>query len=231
MKMGAPGRPSAARACELPQSVLRQTRQAAKPMLRDAPTPPRHSAPRALPLVLAGLLSLVGWQARAQAADGVMSEAEVETLRDAAYVPQERIRAYEQILDTREKRIEGLLAKPRHAGFALDMHDAIEQFSGIADELNDNLDEYNSRHRDVRKVLPKLIGATQRWSTALRTAGDDEGYRIVQRSALDVLNDMRSTAEEMQTTLTAYFKDHPEALKAEKERASQPHAPQAGDGP
>jgi chromosome segregation ATPase len=187
--------------------------------------------PRLTLIVLSALLAFAGWQAHAQAADGEMSEAEVESLRDAAYVPQDRIRAYEKILDTREKRIEELLAKPRHADFALDMHDAIEQFSGIADELNDNLDEYNSRHRDVRKVLPKLIDATQRWSTALRAAGDNDAYKIVQRSALDALTDMRSTAEEMQTSLTAYFKDHPEALKDEKERASQPHAPHAGDEP
>jgi hypothetical protein len=111
------------------------------------------------------------------------------------------------------------------------MHDAVDQFGGIADELNDNLDEYGARHRDVRKALPKLIEATDRWSTVLRAAGDDDGYAVVRRTALDSLKDIRTSAEEMQTTLTAYFKDHPDALKAEKARSSAPHAPTANEDP
>jgi hypothetical protein len=168
---------------------------------------------------------------RAQAPDGELSQAEVESLRDAAYVPLDRVHAFEEILDAREKRIEQLLSKPRRPGFALEMHDAIQQFGGIADELNDNLDEYDSKHRDVRKALPKLIEATERWSTTLRAAGDDDSYNAARRIALDSLKDMRSSAEEMQTTLTAYFKVHPDALKAEKGRYANPHAPTDGDGP
>ena len=180
---------------------------------------------------LAWLLALAAQTARAQAADGDMSQAEVESLRDAAYVPLDRIKAYEKILDDRERRIEQLLTKPRRPGFAFDMHDAIDQFGSIADELNDNLDEYDAKHRDVRKALPRLVEATERWSTTLRAAGDDDGYAVVRRTALDALKDMRTSAEEMQTTLTAYFKDHPDALKAEKARSSAPHSPTDGDGP
>jgi hypothetical protein len=181
--------------------------------------------------LLVPLLAFTTPSARAQAADGDMSQAEVESLRDAAYIPLDRIRAYEKILDDRERRIEQLLARPRRPGFAFDMHDAIDQFGAIADELNDNLDEYDAKHRDVRKALPKLVEAAERWSTTLRTAGDDDGYAVVQRTALDALKDMRTSAEEMQTTLTAYFKDHPDALKAEKVRSSAPHSPTDGDGP
>jgi hypothetical protein len=181
--------------------------------------------------LLVPLLAVATPRALAQAADGDMSQAEVESLRDAAYVPLDRIKAYEKILDDRERRIEQLLAKPRRPGFAFDMHDAIEQFGAISDELNDNLDEYDSKHRDVRKALPRLVEATERWSTTLRAAGDEDGYAVVRRTALDALKDMRSSAEEMQTTLTAYFKDHPDALKAEKTRSSAPHSPTDGDGP
>ncbi len=183
---------------------------------------------------LAGCLLLVLWltfgapAARAQADNDQMSQAEIETLRDSAYVPLDRIHAYEKILDSREKRMEDLLAKPRRPGFALDMHDAIDQFGAVADELNDNLDDYQAKHRDVRKALPKLVEATERWSTTLRATGADDRYNVVQRTALDALTDMRSTAQDMQVTLTAYFKDHPEALKAEKQRSSNPHAPDAG---
>jgi hypothetical protein len=159
-----------------------------------------------------------------------MSEVEVEALRDSAYVPADRLKVYEKMLDARQKRIDELLAKPRRPGFGQDMHDLIDEFGAIADELNDNLDEYTTKHRDIRKELPKLIAATERWSTTLRATGEDDKYKVVRRIALDALRDTKSIAEDTQATETAYFKEHPEAAKAEKERANAPHAPTA-DGP
>ena len=175
---------------------------------------------------LGAVLALGTWQgASAQAGDDVMSQAEVESLRDTADSPVERIKAYAKILDAREHRLDELLAKPRRPGFVEEMHDALEQFGAIADELNDNLDEYGARHRDVRKALPKLIEDTERWATALRAAGDDQGYKVVRRTALDNVKDMQETAGEMRTQLADYFKEHPDAEKAEKARAASPHAP------
>ncbi len=174
-------------------------------------------------LLLVGLTGPVG--ARAQAPDGVMSEAEVEALRDSAYVPIDRIRVYEKMLDTRQKRMEELLAKPRRPGFGQDMHDLIDEFGAIADELNDNLDDYAAKHRDIRKEMPKLVAATERWSTTLRAAGDDDKYKVVRKIALDALLDAKTTAQQTQASEETYFKEHPEAAKAEKERANAPHAP------
>jgi hypothetical protein len=76
----------------------------------------------------------------------------------------------------------------------------------------------------VRKSLPKLIAATDRWSTALRAPGDDEKYKVVRRIALDAVKDMHDLAVQMQVDLEEYFKEHPEAVKTEKERvqAQQP---------
>jgi len=174
-------------------------------------------------MLLAGVLG-VGWHAAAQAPEGAMSDAEVETLREVAPIPLDRIAAYVTILNDREKRIETLMAKPHRVGFGEDMHDAIEQFGAIADELNDNLDEYSANRRDVRKALPKLIAATDRWSTALRATGDDDKYKVVRKIALDTVKDMHDLAVQMQADLGKYFKEHPEAVKAEKDRvaAQQP---------
>ncbi len=163
---------------------------------------------------------------RAQDTDGAMSQAEIESLREASYVPVDKIKAFEKMLDDREHRIDELLKKSRGPGFGLEMHDAMEQLGAIADELNDNLDDYNSKHRDVRKALPKLVQATDRWSTSLRAAGEDDRYNVVRKIALDTLKDTRSIAEEMETSLPTYFKEHPDAEKLEKQRANEPHTPQ-----
>lgn len=163
--------------------------------------------------------------AYSQAPDDAMSQKEIESLRDAAYIPTDRIVAFERILNTREQEIQQLLAKPRRPGFSEDMHDFIDQFAGIADEFNDNLDEYSSKNRDVRKALPKLLSDIERWSTTLRAPPDDDAYNVVRRIALDSLKDMRDEATAMQTEQTAYFKAHPDAAKLEKERADENHAP------
>jgi hypothetical protein len=173
-------------------------------------------------LLLVGVLAFP--RAFAQAPEGAMSESEVETLREAAPIPLDRIAAYVTILNDREKTIDALLSKPHRVGFADDMHDAIQDFGAIADELNDNLDEYSVGRRDVRKVLPKLIAATERWSTVLRAAGEDDKYKVARKIALDTVKDMHDLAAQMQIDLGAYFKEHPEAVKAEKARvaAQQP---------
>jgi len=162
----------------------------------------------------------------AQAHDGVLSEKEVESLRDSAYVPTDRIVAYEKILNDRERMIDDLLAQRKHLTFGQDMHDLMDQFGAIADELNDNLDEYNQKHRDVRKVLPKLVAATEKWATALRAPSDDDAYKVVKKIALDTVKDMHDIAAEMVASQEQYFKEHPEAAKAEKAKRENPHAPQ-----
>jgi hypothetical protein len=154
-----------------------------------------------------------------------MSQKEIESLRDAAYIPNDRVMIFMKILDTREQDIQDLLSKPRRPGFNQDMHDLLDQFAAIADEFNDNLDEYQSKHRDVRKSLPKLISSIERWSTTLRAPAEDQTYNIVRKMALDSLKDMHDTATSMETEQAAYFKAHPDAEKMEKERADPQHAP------
>ena len=164
-------------------------------------------------------------QAHAQKAGDALSQREVDDLRDAAFEPIERIRVFTDILNSREKRIEDLLAKRRsHTDFAENMHDALEQFGQVIDELNDNLDDYNRRHRDVRKELPKLIAATDRWSATLGNVGENEAFNVVRRLALDNVRDTKGLAASLQTDLAAYFKAHPEAAAEEKKRGADPHA-------
>jgi methyl-accepting chemotaxis protein len=179
--------------------------------------------------VLLGTALCCAGRLRAQATEGVLSEKEVDTLRDTAYEPMARIVAYVKILDDRQRWIDELVHGQHHLTTAEDLHDAMDQFGQIADELNDNLDQYGQRHRDIRKTLPKLVEATERWSTSLRSAAENEHYNVVRKIALDALKDTRQIADQMRTEQEAYFKAHPEAEKAEKARRGDPHAPMAGN--
>lgn len=173
-------------------------------------------------LLLLGAL-LLGGAAPGQAREGVMSDGEVESLRDAAYVPMDRLQAYEKILDSRSGRVDALLKARRHVSFGQDLHDLLDQISAIADELNDNLDEYRSRHRDVRKALPKLEQETDRWTKSLEATPDDPDNKVIRKLAIDAVRDVREQAKEMEPELEAFFTAHPEAAKAEKDRMEHAH--------
>jgi len=179
----------------------------------------------ALLLSAAFLTALLPLTLHAQAAEDVLSQKEVDTLRDTAFVPTDRIAAFGQFLTDRQKHIADLIAKRHgHTDYGGDMHDAIDQFGQIVDELNDNLDEYSRAHRDVRKALPKLLKVVDEWTATLNSAAPNDAYNVVRKIALDNLKDTREIAGQLQTDLDAYFKAHPEALKEEKKRNSNPHA-------
>ncbi len=163
-----------------------------------------------------------------QKRESALSDGEIEQLREAAYIPSDRIVVFIKFLDNRAKSIQELVVKPRRPGREDDLHDLFEQFNSIADELNDNLDDFGPRHRDIRKQLPKLIEAAERWSSALRSAPDSESYNLARKLALESIRDIRQEATRLVEEQRTYFAAHPEAVKAEKERenpGSQDHHP------
>jgi len=147
----------------------------------------------------------------AQRHESSLSEAEIEEVREAAYVPNERVLVFIKFLDVRTKEIEDLFAHPRQPGREQDAHDLIEQFTAIADELADNLDDYGPRHADIRKALPKLLQATERWSSAIKSPPDHEAYSVSRKIALESIRDLRESATELTDEQAAWFKAHPPA--------------------
>jgi len=140
-----------------------------------------------------------------------LSEAEVEQLRDAAYVPRDRVLVYIKFLDERSNSLRDLYAHPRKPGREQDTHDLLEQFTSIANELEDNLDDYSKRHSDIRKSLPKLLDATERWASIIRTPPDNEAYNVSRKLALDSIRDLREDTTDLIESQKTWFATHPPA--------------------
>lgn len=170
---------------------------------------PRTLARVFLPVTL--VLALASTPLRAQRHEPALSEAEIEQLRESAYVPVDRVFTFIKLLDSRSKGIQELFAHARRPGREQDAHDLFEQFTSIADELNDNLDDYGPRHRDVRKSLPKLLDATERWSSALKSPVDDEAYNVSRKLAIEAIRDIREAATRLVEDQKAWFLAHPPA--------------------
>jgi hypothetical protein len=163
------------------------------------------------------LLCALALPLHAQSSDTVLSEAEVEQLRSSAYVPNDRVLVFIKLLDDRNKAIQELFAHPRKPGREQDTHDLLEQFTAIADELDDNLDDYGPHHRDIRKALPKLLDATERWSSNLKSPPDNGAYSVSRKLALEAIRDIREEATRLIEDQKAWFLAHPPP-KEDKEK-------------
>jgi hypothetical protein len=160
-------------------------------------------------LLLASLLLALALPLRAQQSNTALSDAEIDQLRDSAYVPGDRVLVFIKLLDARNKAIQDLYARPRKPGREQDTHDLLEQFTAIADELDDNLDDYGPRHRDIRKALPKLLDATERWSSNLKSPPDNEAYSVSRKLALEAIRDLREQATQLIEDQKTWFTAHP----------------------
>ena len=145
----------------------------------------------------------------AQSKDNALSEGEIEQLREAAYYPTDRVLIFIKLLDARTKAIQDLFAHPRKPGREEDTHDLLEQFTSIADELNDNLDDYGPRHSDIRKALPKLLDATERWSSNLKQPPENVAYDLSRKLALEAIRDIREEATQLIEDQKTWFASHP----------------------
>jgi hypothetical protein len=158
----------------------------------------------------------------AQRDDSALTDGEIEQLRDSAYYPNDRVLVFIKLLDSRVKRIQELNTGPRRPGREQNTHDLLEQFTTIADELDDNLDDYGPHHRDVRKALPKLIDATERWATAIKSPPDNENYAVSRKLALEAIRDIRESATQLIEDQKAWFAAHPPPKEDQNRRETGP---------
>ena len=154
--------------------------------------------------------------------DSTLSEAEIEQVREARYTPDNCVLLFVKFLDLRVKELQDLYAHPRRPGREQDTHDLIEQFTSIADELSDNLDDYGPRHTDIRKSLPKIIEAADRWSSALKSPPDDPAYSVARKIALESIRDLRESATQLNSDQITWFKVHPPAKEPKNGNTAPP---------
>jgi hypothetical protein len=145
----------------------------------------------------------------AQTRTGALSDKEIEQVRESRYIPAESILLFVKFLDARVERIQDMYAKPRRPGREQDTHDLLEQFTSIADELDDNLADYGPRHADLRRALPRLIAAADRWATTIRTPPDNDAFSVSRKIALESVRDLKDAATELNISEDAWFKAHP----------------------
>ena len=163
------------------------------------------------------LVALLALPLYAQTHTGALTDREIEQVRDSRYIPNDAILLFVKFLDARVERIDRLYAKPRRPGREQDTRDLLEEFTSICDELADNLDDYAPRHADLRRALPRLVDASERWETAIKSPPDNDVYSVSRKIALESIHDLREAATQLSTDQQAWFKAHPPGKEKNKQ--------------
>jgi hypothetical protein len=154
---------------------------------------------------------------------------EIDELREAAQEPMKRLRLYVTFSGSRLIDIDSLQGKNNVADRGQQIHDLLQDFSTLIDEMDDNIDEYARRAQDMRKVLPEVIKAETDYQTRLRTfqqtATNDpkatEEFRAYNFALQDAMEAVRGSLDDAQKTLadqTEQFKELEEKQKQEKKK-------------
>lgn len=151
----------------------------------------------------------------AQSNHDSLTEQEIEEVREYADYPPKRIQVFIKIVDTRVDKLRDLLSKKYEQGRAEDIQDLMRQVADICNELTDNLGDYDGSHKDMRKVLPKIGPATEKWASVLRQVEKNDKWELTRSLALDSVADLKKEAEEDLPKQVQWFKEHPPSKEPE----------------
>ena len=164
------------------------------------------------------LLLLLSVAAAAKRRDP-LTEAEADQLRESAMEPYKRIQLMIKFTEARLTSIDQVRLDPKQAADrGKQIHDLLEDFTSLLDEINDNLDQYEGRPLDkdavkqYHKGLKELIDADARFDVRLKnlksasetdpiTIKEAPDFRFVLLDAMDALKSNADMAREyMETT-------------------------------
>lgn len=150
--------------------------------------------------VLAVMLCGLNANAAAQKRDP-LNDKEIDQMRETADYPDKRLEAMVQFTRARMTGIEQLQANAKTAkDRPMQIHDLLEDFTALLDEIEDNIDMYSSHKADMRKGLTLLIEADSEWQLKLRRLKEQsppeelDQYSFVLTNATEAANDMADDA-------------------------------------
>jgi len=150
---------------------------------------------------------------------------EADQLREASLEPEKRLKLMVQFARARLTTMEQLRGDPKlAAGRGRQVHDLLEDFTKLMDELGDNIDDYADRQADLRKPLKEVIEADSEFQLKLRTikqqgpgsggAGNEaSAYDFALQNAIDSVNSNLDDSRQLLQQQETAFKEAKEKGK------------------
>ena len=169
-------------------------------------------------VITGALILLAIAPAFAQSKKDPLTDQQIEDVREAGDQPLQRIKLFVGYVDDRAKGIHTLNADPIAQNKNLRLHNLMEEFTRLSDELQDNMDNFDQQHADLRKVLKEIVDKTGEWGTILNEPKPSLQYDFSRKSAIDANQSAHETAVQMLADETKYFA---EQKKKEKEQEKE----------
>ena len=149
-------------------------------------------------VILVSLTSLVAAQVKNR---DPLTEQEVDQMRETADFPDKRLELMIGFARARMKSIEGLrTASKIPPDRPVKIHDLLQDFLALLDEIDDNIDMYGAHKTDMRKGLKLLIEADSEWQLQLRQLKDQSPPEELQQYSFVLTNAKESVTDTAQST-------------------------------
>lgn len=102
-----------------------------------------------------------------------LSPEEIDQLRETAVEPEKRMKLFVAFVRARLVALEQMRSDPKTTDRAHETHRLLQEFVTIYDELNDNLDNFDSRKSDLRKAMKTVIEGDTEFQAKLRALKND----------------------------------------------------------
>jgi hypothetical protein len=159
-------------------------------------------------MLLAAVFLFVAHAARAQRSKDPLTSDQEEQLRDVADQPDERVKLYIKFIEERTDAIHHTVLRPATQHPGMDIHNYLEEFTRLVDELQDNLDAYDESHSDVRKSLKVLLEHATKWTVDLQEPSGSPDYDFARKTAVDAVDSMNQSATALLKSQEEYFSKH-----------------------
>jgi hypothetical protein len=134
-----------------------------------------------------------------------LTDSEVAQIRDATEEPQKRVLLYVQFAKTRMLAIEQVRADNKIKDRAKQIHDLLEDFTALTDELDSNIDMFVRQREDLRKALKVVVESYTDWQLKLRgikeaanvPTAETRAYDFPLESAIESVNSGLDSSREL----------------------------------
>lgn len=154
----------------------------------------------------------------AQSRKDPLTEQQAEAIREAGDQPLERVKLFTGYVDDRAAQIHTVNADPIAQNKTARIHNLLDEFTRLCDDLQDNMDQYDEQHADLRKVLKEIITKTDEWGKILVEPKPSPQYDFGRKTAIDSNQSAHETAVKMLADEEKYIA---EKKKEEKEREKE----------
>jgi hypothetical protein len=158
-----------------------------------------------------------------------LSPQEIDDLRETAQMPEKRLVLYVKYARARLDSVEKAISDTKSTDRGQQIHNALQDFMDVYDELNDNIDTYSDQKYDLRKALKAIIEADTEFQARLRavessaapSAEEKKTYLFLLSTALESIDN--SVPDHRQL-----LGDQEEAAKHKKKEKNNEHSPGSG---